>query len=231
LWRQGRRAGGKLKVKLVAVTRGEGEWAGATAEQVIMRAARASNPENQLSDDAGLLRYCMRKGHWSIWETASMTVQIETSRAIAAQIIRHRSFTFQEFSQRYAKAQAFEPVHLRYQDNKNRQSSLHPTRSQLGEVDEFEESIRTLWIETEKLYNEMIEAGIAKESARFILPMNTQTRLYMTGNARSWMFYLKTRLDEATQFEHRQVATEVESIFAEVFPITYSALSISSKQD
>jgi thymidylate synthase (FAD) len=213
-----------VKVELVAHTTGAGKWEDASPEAVIMRAARASNPQNQESDDVGLLRYCMRKGHWSIWETASMTVEITTSRAISAQIVRHRSFTFQEFSQRYAEVPKVARTLLRYAVPDNRQSSREPLRSELAEVNDFEDAIEELQRQAQDLYVDMCEAGIAKESARFVLPMSAQTVLYMTGNARSWMFYLKTRLEEGTQKEHREIATQIKYIFSEVFPNTFAAM-------
>jgi len=185
------------------------------AEALIVYAARVSNPSNQDNHETGerLLSYCIRHGHWSVFETASMTVEVTTSRAIAAQLLRHRSFTFQEFSQRYAEAGEFEPVELRRQAESNRQSSREPI-SDSKLTQEIERAVQYL----RNAYFALIHEGVARECARMILPLCTQTTLYMTGNVRSWIHYLEQRLSEHTQLEHRQLAQEVQRIFAGEFP-------------
>ena len=201
-----------------------------TAEQLIVYTARVSNPANQDNVDTGakLLKYCIEHGHWSIFETASMTVEIETTRAIAAQLLRHRSFTFQEFSQRYARTtEKAATTKARMQDPKNRQSSL-PCES-----DEtswwWEQEQRRVFHAAEEAYAMALTKGIAKEVARMVLPLATPTRLYMTGSVRSWIHYLKARLDPATQLEHRQVAIDVAAIFREEFPVVSEAIGLGEK--
>jgi thymidylate synthase (FAD) len=201
-----------------------------TAEQLIVYTARVSNTDNQdnVETGAGLLKYCIRKGHWSVFETASMTVEIETTRAIAAQLLRHRSFTFQEFSQRYARTTDHAATtKARMQDTKNRQSSL-PCES-----DEtswwWEQEQRRAFHVAEEAYAAALDRGIAKEVARMVLPLATPTRLYMTGSVRSWIHYLAARLDPATQLEHRQVAVDVAEIFREEFPVVAEAIGLGEK--
>ena len=201
-----------------------------TAEQLIVYTARVSNPANQDNVDTGakLLKYCIEHGHWSIFETASMTVEVATTRAIAAQLLRHRSFTFQEFSQRYAKTtDKAKTTKARMQDPKNRQSSL-PCES-----DEtswwWEQEQRRVFHAAEEAYAMALTKGIAKEVARMVLPLATPTRLYMTGSVRSWIHYLKARLDPATQLEHRQVAVAVAEIFREEFPVVSEAIGLGEK--
>lgn len=196
-----------------------------TAEELIVYCARVSNPSNQLNVETGekLLRYCLRNGHWSIFETASMTVEIETSRAIAAQILRHRSFTFQEFSQRYAVATEFEPVELRSQDLKNRQGSgevLREDGSMLG-------ALISCHLQTMKnLYDELIQAGVSKETARMVLPLCTRTTLYMTGSVRSWIHYFEQRCSPHAQKEHRLLAEEIrDQWFKSLFPTIHTILT------
>jgi thymidylate synthase (FAD) len=203
-----------------------------TAEDLIVYTARVSNPSNQGNVETGgrLIQYCIDHGHWSVFETASMTVEIETTRAIAAQLLRHRSFTFQEFSQRYCDVQALGRPTVptaRMQDRKNRQSSLKSD----------DEALKEWWIseagrvmdDAQALYESALEKGIAKEVARFVLPLATPTRLYMTGSVRSWLHYLKARLDPATQQEHRQVAIDVADIFSETFPVISEACGVWKK--
>ena len=187
-----------------------------TAEDLIVYAARSSSPQNQFNTETGsrLLRYCIRHGHWSVFETAGMTLEIETSRAIAAQIIRHRSFSFQEFSQRYAEVQRIEPVELRKQAEKNRQSS--------AEVLPY--SVESFMAQSLAYYNELLNAGVARECARMVLPMATGTTLCMTGSCRSWIHYLDLRTQENTQKEHRLVAEAARECFEEVFPTVAQAL-------
>ena len=206
-------------VKLVSIT--------PDAEKTMAYIARVSNPSNQNNDDfAGLLKYCIKHQHWSVFEQSSMTLEIETSRAIAAQILRHRSFTFQEFSQRYADtnliAERIPLPALRKQDLKNRQNST-------DDLDEFvkqdiEMTITSHFNQAEKLYKRMLEAGVAKECARMVLPLATPTRLYMTGSCRSWIHYINLRYAHGTQKEHMDIAHECRKVFTEQFPVVSEAL-------
>ena len=197
------------------------------AETTIGYIARVSNPNNQKNPKvAGLLKYCIEHGHWSIFEQAHMTLEIQTSRAIAAQILRHRSFTFQEFSQRYADTNlltnTIEPPDLRRQDKSYRQNS----------IDDFDETqkkrlqalITRYFAEGTDLYNELIREGIAKECARFVLPLATPTKLYMTGSARSWIHYINLRTANGTQKEHMDIANLVRDHFICNFPTISKAL-------
>ncbi|MBF0585663.1 FAD-dependent thymidylate synthase [Prosthecochloris sp. N3] len=213
-----------MNVRLVSVTCPVIEIEGKTldAEGLIAYCARVSSPKQENPDYGRLLQYCIRNRHWSIFEMVDMTVEIETSRAISPQILRHRSFCFQEFSQRYSKVQAFEEYSPRRQDEKNRQNSIN-------DLDEE----TTAWFRTAQeeicrtamdSYNKALDKGIAKECARMLLPLNTQTRLYMKGSVRSWIHYLEVRLDPGTQKEHRDIALEIQRIFIEQFPVTASAL-------
>ena len=198
-------------------------WATPEAEKVIGYCARVSNPKNQKNPKvSGLLKFCIRHGHWSIFEMANMTVEINTTRGIAAQILRHRSFSFQEFSQRYAEMEGFEYVCPRRQDAKNRQNSW----DDLEEDDKtwFEYTHKKVQDTTNDFYKEALERGIAKESARFLLPMSVKTRMYMNGTVRSWIHYIQLRTDKSTQKEHRDIAEAVKNIFIEQFPIISEAL-------
>ena len=202
-----------------------------TAEQLIVYIARVSNPDNQDNVETGakLLRYCLDHGHVSVFESASMTVEIETTRAIAAQLLRHRSFTFQEFSLRYAKAHGRPTVpSVRMQDPKNRQSSLP---CEYPELDDWwvAEAGRVM-DDVQNLYETALDRGIAKEVARMVLPLATPTRLYMTGSVRSWIHYLKARLHPATQQEHRNIAIEVADVFADEFPVVSEACGLWKKE-
>ena len=197
------------------------------AEKLIGYIARVSNPKNQENPEvAGLLKYCIKHGHWSIFEQASMTVEIETTRGIAAQILRHRSFTFQEFSQRYADtnllADEIPMFDLRHQDTKNRQNSTDDVP--YNKKKDLEYKIAEHFVEAMDLYNELLASGIAKEGARFILPLATPTRLYMTGTVRSWIHYIQLRGGHGTQKEHMDIAHAIEDIFIKEFPITSEAL-------
>lgn len=203
-----------------------------SAEALIVYQARVSNPSNQenVGTGPGLLRYCIRKGHWSPFESASMTVEVATTRAIAAQLLRHRSFTFQEFSQRYADVQTLgRPTvpQVRMQDPKNRQSSLECEDLDLN--DWWIAEAGRVMDDAQALYESALEKGVAKEVARFVLPLATPTRLYMTGSVRSWIHYLTARLDPATQREHRQVAVAVADIFREEFPVVAEAIGLGEK--
>ena len=189
--------------------------------------ARVSNPSNQDNPNvAGLLKYCVKHNHWSVFEQAFMTLEIETNRGIAAQILRHRSFTFQEFSQRYADssmlANEIPLFDLRSQDHKNRQNSI-------DDVDDFtkqqlEITIQKHFASAMDLYKTMLDKGIAKECARFVLPLATPTRIYMTGSVRSWIHYIDLRSAHGTQKEHMDIAHQCRDIFAEQFPICAEAL-------
>ena len=202
-----------MNVKLISAT--------PDAENTIMYCARVSNPKNQDSRKAGLLRYCLQHGHYSIFEMANMVVEINTSRAISAQIIRHRSFSFQEFSQRYSEATEFEMYSPRRQDEKNRQNSIDDMSNE--DVEWFKETLDAVQMGSLDLYNQAIERGIAKESARFLLPLSIKTKLYMNGTLRSWIHYIDTRTEAGTQKEHRDIAEEIKKIFMKEFPIIAEA--------
>ena len=206
-------------VKLVSVT--------PNAEQHMGYVARVSNPKNQDNPNvSGLLKYCIKHGHWSVFEQAFMTVEINTTRGLAAQILRHRSFTYQEFSQRYADSSMLGkeiPLpELRRQDDKNRQNSIDDVDPLV--VEDFNLKMQRHFVDGMKLYKEMLEAGVAKECARFVLPLATPTRIYMTGSVRSWIHYIDLRSAHGTQKEHMQVAEGVRSIFTEQFPVVAEAL-------
>ena len=208
-----------MTVKLVSAT--------PDAEKHMAYVARVSNPNNQDSDKfAGLLKYCIKHGHWSVFEQAFMTVEINTTRGLAAQILRHRSFTYQEFSQRYADSSllgdSIPLPQLRRQDDKNRQNSIDDIDPLMQQ--DFEIKMQRHFVDGMKLYKEMLEAGIAKECARFVLPLATPTRLYMTGSVRSWVHYIDLRSAHGTQKEHMDVAEGVRRIFTEQFPVVAEAL-------
>lgn len=208
-------------VKLIAITQGAGELVNKNAQEVISYIARVSNPNNQLNFDtsAGLLRYCIKHEHWSIFEQAYMTLEINTTRGIAAQILRHRSFTFQEFSQRYADTNLLsnkpEIPDLRRQDDKNRQNSIDDFGDyvKLGMQGEIEDYFQ----KGQALYNSLLSRGVAKECARFVLPLATPTRIYMTGSCRSWIHYIKLRSSNGTQKEHMEIAEGCKAIFNDQF--------------
>ena len=208
-----------MTVKLISVT--------PDAEQHMAYCARVSNPSNQDNEKyAGLLRYCIKHQHWSIFEQAFMTLEINTTRAIAAQVLRHRSFTYQEFSQRYADssmlADQIPLFDIRRQDTKNRQNSIDdidPFTKQ-----EFEIKIRRHFDEAMVLYQSMLDAGIAKECSRNVLPLCTPTRLYMSGSVRSWIHWIDLRSANGTQKEHMLLAEGARAIFKEQFPMVAEAL-------
>ena len=189
--------------------------------------ARVSNPNNQNNPKvAGLLKYCIKHQHWSVFEQAHMTLEIETTRGIAAQILRHRSFTFQEFSQRYADSSLLGkeiplPA-LRSQDDKNRQNSIDDVDPFTKQ--DFQLKMQRHFVDSMHLYKEMLEAGIAKECARFVLPLATPTRIYMTGSVRSWIHYIDLRSAHGTQQEHKEIAEACRNVFVEQFPIVSEAL-------
>ena len=200
------------------------------AEKTMAYVARVSNPNNQDNDQfAGLLRYCIKHGHWSVFEQAHMTVEINTTRGLAAQILRHRSFTFQEFSQRYADSSLLEeeiPLpELRRQDEKNRQNSTDDLDPMY--VMGVKSVIRRHFDDAMKLYKDLLKEGVAKECARFVLPLATPTRLYMTGSCRSWVHYIDLRSAHGTQKEHMEVVEQIKSIFIEQFPTVSEALEWS----
>ena len=196
------------------------------AEKTMAYIARVSNPANQENDNyTGLLKYCIKHNHWSVFEQSTMTVEIETTRAIAAQILRHRSFTYQEFSQRYADAKLLETIELpelRRQDTKNRQNSIDDLDPKV--VDKLNAQMNTLFSSAFSLYNQMLEEGVAKECARMVLPLCTPTRIYMTGSCRSWIHYINLRSANGTQKEHMMIAQAVKKIFIEQFPTVSDAL-------
>jgi thymidylate synthase (FAD) len=198
-------------------------WATPEAEKVIGYCARVSNPKNQKNPKvSGLLKFCIEHGHWSIFEMANMVVEINTTRGIAAQILRHRSFSFQEFSQRYTEVQGFEDIGPRRQDTKNRQNSIDDLDKETKQW--FKRHLAGHQSDAKHLYEKALDKGIAKECARFFLPLSTKTRMYMNGTARSWIHYIQLRTDESTQKEHRDIAEAVKNIFIEQFPITSEAL-------
>ena len=208
----------KKKVKLISVT--------PDAEKHIAYVARVSNPKNQNNENfAGLLKYCIKHGHWSIFEQSFMTLEIETTRGIAAQILRHRSFTYQEFSQRYADSNLLGDIELpelRRQDTKNRQNSIDDLDPEV--IEKLNKQMNTLFSSALSLYNQMLEKGVAKECARFVLPLATPTRIYMSGSARSWIHYINLRSGHGTQKEHMDIANECKSIFVEQFPSVAEAM-------
>jgi len=197
------------------------------AEKQMGYIARVSNPNNQSNPAvAGLLGYCIKHGHWSVFEQAHMTVEIETTRGIAAQILRHRSFTFQEFSQRYANTNLLGEIpvpDLRSQDLKNRQNSNDDIPEE--QTKRLQDQIARYFAEGIDLYNELIREGVAKECARFVLPLATPTRIYMTGSVRSWIHYIDLRSAHGTQKEHMDIVKEVRDIFKKEFPICTNALN------
>lgn len=203
-----------MNVKLISVT--------PKAEELMAYCARVSSADQENPEYEKLLKYCIKHGHWSVFEQATMTVEITTTRGISPQILRHRSFSFQEFSLRYAKAQEFEVYPGRRQDLKNRQNS----------IDDLDIETQTWFMQSQQLINDMasnmyeeaLKKGIAKESARNLLTMGTKTKLYMTGNVRSYIHYIKTRTDETTQKEHRDIANAIKEIFKIEFPLVSKAL-------
>ena len=206
------------QVKLISIT--------PDAEKTMGYIARVSNPNNQDNPKvAGLLKYCIKHEHWSVFEQATMTLEIETTRGLAAQILRHRSFTFQEFSQRYADTNLLGAIpipELRSQDLKNRQNSI-------DDIDEKKQKalqgqIERYFAEGIDLYNELIREGVAKECARFVLPLATPTRIYMTGSCRSWIHYINLRSAHGTQKEHMDIANQCREVFKEQFPTVAEAL-------
>ncbi len=213
-----------MQVRLISVTTPliQIENQPLSPEGLIAYCARVSSPHQETPDYEKLLAYCITHKHWSVFEMVDMTVEIVTSRAISPQILRHKSFQFQEFSQRYAKAQEIERYQPRRQDSKNRQNSLDDLdETTIQWFDEAQDRIARMALEE---YNLALEKGIAKECARVLLPLGTQTKLYMKGSVRSWIHYLEVRTDKSTQQEHREIASEIKNIFKAQFPVTAAAL-------
>ena len=207
------------KVCLISVT--------PDAEKTIGYVARVSNPKNQENPDVGgLLKYCIKHGHWSVFEQAFMTLEINTTRAIAAQVLRHRSFTYQEFSQRYADssllADSIPLPELRRQDDKNRQNSIDDVDPFIKQ--DYELKMQRHFVDGMKLYKEMLHSGIAKECARMVLPLATPTKMYMSGSLRSWIHYIDLRSANGTQKEHMKIAEACKQHFICQFPIISKAL-------
>ncbi|AXF41367.1 thymidylate synthase [Cyanophage S-TIM4] len=197
------------------------------AEKTIGYVARVSNPKNQENPDVGgLLKYCIKHGHWSVFEQAFMTLEINTTRAIAAQVLRHRSFTYQEFSQRYADssllADSIPLPELRRQDDKNRQNSIDDVDPFIKQ--DYELKMQRHFVDAMKLYKEMLHSGIAKECARMVLPLATPTKMYMSGSLRSWIHYIDLRSANGTQKEHMKIAEACKQHFICQFPIISKAL-------
>ena len=207
-----------MTVKLISIT--------PDAEQTMAYIARVSNPSNQDNEKyAGLLKYCIKHNHWSVFEQSTMTLEIETTRAIAAQILRHRSFTYQEFSQRYAASTTLGDIdlpELRRQDEKNRQNSTDDLDPEL--VDKLNKQMITLFSSSKALYESMLKQGVAKECARMVLPLCTPTRIYMTGSCRSWIHYINLRSAHGTQKEHMEIAEACRKVFIKQFPAVSEAL-------
>jgi len=208
-----------MSVKLVSIT--------PDAEKVMGYVARVSNPANQENPNvAGLLKYCVKHQHWSVFEQSFMTLEIETTRGLAAQILRHRSFTYQEFSQRYADssllAETIPLPELRRQDTKNRQNSIDDISEETRQ--KYEVLMENHFKDAMALYQSMLDEGIAKECARFVLPLATPTRLYMSGSCRSWIHYIQLRSANGTQKEHMDIAFACQEIFKEQFPTVSEAL-------
>jgi len=207
-----------MTVKLISIT--------PDAEKTMAFIARVSNPSNQDNENySGLLKYCIKHNHWSVFEQSTMTVEIETTRGIAAQILRHRSFTFQEFSQRYAETNLLGSIpapELRSQDSKNRQNSIDNIPDE--QKKKLQSTIERYFAEGIDLYNELLREGIAKECARFVLPLATPTRIYMTGSCRSWIHYINLRSAHGTQKEHMIIAEQVRDVFVKQFPAVSEAL-------
>jgi thymidylate synthase (FAD) len=195
------------------------------AEELITYCARVSNPSNQFNSETApkLINYLIKNKHWSPFEMVSMTIEIETSRAIAAQILRHRSFSFQEFSQRYSTATSLEKLHWRKQGETNRQVG----EEEITLLTEYQDMVDSAQKTCLKTYEMLLERGVAKECARMILPLNTTTTLYMTGNIRSWVHYIELRKESNTQKEHRDIVLNIQKIFVEKFPNISNALNWS----
>jgi len=211
-------------IKLISLTQGAGELVNKTAQEIISYTARVSNPKNQLNFETApkLLAYLIKNKEWSPFEMAHATLEISTSRGIAAQILRHRSFSFQEFSQRYSEVTNFVSYEPRRQDTKNRQNSIDDLPPE--DAQWFRGAMISVQATARSLYKEALNRNIAKECARFLLPLNTQTTLYMCGSLRSWIHYCDVRCDVSTQLEHREIALAARKIVGEQFPDVALAL-------
>mgnify|MGYP001593485593 CR=1 FL=1 len=209
-----------MKVEIVSMTKPMGRFINRTTEELVSDCARVSNMKNQGTDATGLLKYLIKHKHWSPFEMVNMCVEIETSRAISAQFMRHRSFSFQEFSQRYSKVVEFEDVQLRYQAETNRQSSTEVIEDDNilhGVVDEALEQAYSS-------YQSLVDAGVSRETARMILPMTSKTTFYMNGTLRSWLHFLEVRNHSHAQGEAQDIAKEIEKIILEQFPVIFGAV-------
>lgn len=210
-------------VKLVSITHPVlDDLSGFTPEELIVYIARVSNPSNQLNKDTApkLISYLLKHKHWSPFEFIDMTVEITTRRSIAAQILRHWSFSFQEFSQRYSNATRVQPIELRKQADKNRQSS-----TDLIEDEALNTLVVTSQVFSQDVYDRLIEAGVAREVARDVLPLSTETTMYMKGSVRDWIHYLELRTSQDTQKEHREIANAIMDLFKQNFPNIHQAMS------
>jgi thymidylate synthase (FAD) len=214
-----------MNVKLISVTKPEVEGV-YNAEDLVAYCARVSNPSNQINTETApkLLKFLIKHKHWSPFEMVDLTIEIKTSRAIAAQILRHRSFSFQEFSQRYSAANEFEDIELRMQGDKNRQVGEELIPKDHPEYDNVTTFMMESLAMAQDCYDLMIQSGIAKEVARMVLPLTTQTTMYMKGSLRSWIHYLDLRTEKNTQKEHRLIAEDCKKIFMEQFPTISEAL-------
>jgi thymidylate synthase (FAD) len=214
-----------MNVKLISITKPEVEGV-YNVEDLVAYCARVSNPSNQINTETApkLLKFLIKHKHWSPFEMVDLTVEIKTSRAIAAQILRHRSFSFQEFSQRYSAANEFEDIELRMQGDKNRQVGEELISRNHPEYDNVTTFMMESLATAQDCYDLMIQAGIAKEVARMVLPLTTQTTMYMKGSLRSWIHYLDLRTEKNTQKEHRLLAEDCKKIFMEQFPTISEAL-------
>lgn len=209
-----------MEVNLISITEAQ-IFSSGSAEELIAYCARVSNPENQMNNETAprLLKFLIKHKHWSPFEMVDMCVEIKTSRAIAAQILRHRSFSFQEFSQRYSAATEIEPIELRKQADKNRQSSAEVINEPV-----INNVVKLAVDHAVQTYEKLLSQGVAKEQARMVLPLATQSTLYMKGSVRSWVHYLDLRTEENTQKEHRDIANAIKDIFKEQFPVVSEAL-------
>jgi thymidylate synthase (FAD) len=215
-----------METKIISMTQPLIEGV-STPEELVVYTARVSNPENQLNMETAdrLLNYLIKHKHWSPFEMVDITVEIKTSRAIAAQILRHRSFSFQEFSQRYSEVQDFELVELRRAGATNRQSSMEVFNPTIHNVS-ASKMVKNHIAEGQRLYDNLLANGVAKECARMVLPLTVGTTLYMKGSLRSWIHYFQIRCDEHTQLEHREIALNILELFRNEFPNVIKAISL-----
>lgn len=217
-----------MNVKLVSITKSCIDNVELSAEELLVYIARVSNPSNQLNKETAdkLLGYLIRSKHWSPFDMCNMTVEVTTSKAVAIQILRHWSIKPQEFSQRYAEVADIEPVELRRAASKNRQSSEEVFDPILNNGQNASEAVKDAMDYLMSLYKELIEKEVAKECARMILPLASQTTLYLNGSVRSWIHYMEQRCDVHAQLEHRRVANEIKNIFVAHFPNIAKALNL-----